>query len=169
MTKPFPCCCACVNCPQYETTDIWTYLLTGMTIGGGTFVSSTTGNPLHTDLNALGATDFTFGSITSPGGSGTISAYSGVLLPFPGIVWRYDGFNISNLRIEIEVYDHCSKVWVFAVLIRANTGLGITTIAAFGPASEPANPNCGSALVQIQNTPSTPSLGATGTVTLTPP
>jgi len=169
MTKPFPCCCGCIHCLQYDlVTDVWTYLLSGMTAGSVIFTSSTTGNALFTDLNALGTKNFTFGLVTTLGG-GVIEAITGLLSPFPGKTWNYSGSTISSITIELLVRDHCSKVWLSGVAIKATAGLGITTLARFDGATEPGSPNCGSNLTQAQSSAANSFLGTGGSITLDPP
>lgn len=174
MSKPYPCCCRCVNCPQYSATDDWTLVfndlsLSTTSIGHADFTSSTTGNPLHVDLNGLLLPPFNWASYTP----GTIAAAyytSGNL--FPGKTWNYnDGFIISNIRISISVRDHCGKVWLEGFTITGFAGLGDFTLALFNQISEPASPSsCGEALTNYMTQESNFLYQAgVASVTLTPP
>jgi len=185
---PFPmgilCCCitpsssspsssSCENCPQYEVSvDIWTYLISGLTLGSYTFVSSTTGNPVHTDLNMLGTTNFTFQTIF-PLGGGTIDAYSGILSPFPGETWTYvdpddNLVTFEQLRIDIDVIDHCSKAYA-GVAISLIPGISPRVTYALFLGTEPALENCGLNIVQAKTSASNILFGIGGLIILDPP
>jgi hypothetical protein len=179
--KPYPCCCACVACPQYDlVTDVWAFTISGLAltsaIGAGTFFSSTTGNPLHTDLNSLISEPFNFTFV-----SGTVgrkdAVYTSYLLGFTGNTWTYsfiDGrpnLTLRDIQVRFSVRDFCSRVWILQAEIQAFTGLGDSVIARFDNISgEPSTPNCGATLSNLMTQESDFLFGnLSASLTLTPP
>ncbi len=191
MTKPFPCCqcAACVHCPQYTfVTDIWTYLLASLSIGSAAFVSSTTGNALHTDLNALGATNFAWTSTSTPSvGVKQVSYSTTDLFPAtPTKKWRYTpsgsatDYLIHQVYLTLTVRDHCGKVWIHLADLLATEleldAFGVVvnstpiTLARFLSGSEPGSTNCATNLVNTMTVESNYiAANGVGSVTLDPP
>lgn len=168
MTKPFPCGCGCVNCPQYGVSDVWTFDFSGLTAGSAAFISSTSGNHLFTDLNALGPVNFSFTSVT---GTGLITALYTSGNQFPGADWRYTGIGIlTNVRVRIEVKDDCGKVYLRSAQITINSNVsGDVIIAQFNTVTAPGSGNCGANVSAPIVFNSSGYLAATGTATADPP
>lgn len=178
MSKPYPCCCGCVHCPQYDLlTDDWEFLLSGIN-GPGlgiTFTSSTTGNALHTDLNSLSSILFYFDSVSTAGNTRQAFYTSSILLP--GNSWTYSGFlfgprTLSNVFLELRVFDECSKVYVNLATIWAFDGTTNVIAGGYGgPGVVPGSPNCGSVLNRAFNFSTDYMDGSIvgGSIQLTPP
>lgn len=163
MTKPFPCCCQCVYCPQYGSTNDWTFDISGLAtaFAGPAFTSSTTGNPLHVDLNNLLHPPFNL--------TGSAGSYSWANTDlFPGKSWVYGSFTVTEVGIELTVGDFCGKVWLSQANIRGRVNGGsLGTIANLpGAGSAPASNNCGS---PINRAGFISSYMQSGSITLTPP
>lgn len=174
MSKPYPCCCGCVHCPQYDlSSDAWEFILSGINgpATGTTLTSSTTGNPLHTDLNALSPIIFYFDSVSTAGNTRQAFYTSSILLP--GNSWTYSGpKTLTNVFLELRVFDECSKVYVNLARLWAFNGTTNESIGGYGgPGFAPASPNCGSVLNRAFNVSSSYLDGniVGGSIQLTPP
>lgn len=158
MTKPFPCCrCDCVNCPDYDPTDDWLVKFCSIIQNptGWTFDSSSTGNALHTDLNAATATSFNFSSSFAASPQ-EIQSSTGPVNLLGSNWYRYDRSGLlvqfANIKAFVNVFDLCGKSALSGSAIQGDftvvaTGGGSTQILWYsnGPGF-PASPNCGAIL-----------------------
>lgn len=160
MTKPFPCCsCTCTNCPDFDPTDDWLVKLCSVIQNptGWSFDSSSTGNGLHTDLNAAAATAFNFNS-SFPASPEEInsSAYPVALLP--GKWYRYNRtagsvlVEFTNIVAFVQVFDRCGKCYLAGSYVAGDfqiVGGGGSSAEILWYASGPGFPvaaNCGAIL-----------------------
>lgn len=156
MTKPFPCCCACVNCPDFTFGIQWSLLFCSFTNSSIlTFVSSTTGNTLAADLMALGVVSFNSGSMGAwTGGPTTWIVDISLASLMPSYEWIYtrnsDGSTLRfvNPRVKITLADDCGKCRITAIdFITDETNFGIAINPHVrGSTTAPASPNCGQLL-----------------------
>lgn len=166
MTKPFPCCCnACVFCPDYTGQD-WIFRFCGLTIGTDTLTSSTTGNPLHTDLMALGDIIYVPSLIAGPTPR-TLTASGITLLGLAGNSYTYSsGFVYEEpFTMSVAGFDDCGKRRLTDVILRCKrSGTSNTIIWRASGGGFPAVPNCGEELTAGNYSVSTDSrvFAATG-------
>jgi len=168
MTKPFPCCCSCVHCPDYDfSTDTWKGKFCGLALGSPYgFLGSSTGNPIHTDLNNLLAFDYLFNQVTTI--STNVLEYTNETADYnpthptigiwPAGYWDYriggvlPNYTLGSIHIAVWVRDFCSKSHVQRIRITAditnsNTGLTVhRSIFDRINGTIPGSPNCGNAL-----------------------
>lgn len=144
MSKPYPCCCGCVNCDEY-TLDDWRARFCGLTDGASTFTSSSTGNSLATDLNALADVIYqpTLLTITNPK-----DFFKDSIVVLSGESWLYGSTAISNVVFEVFGVDDCGKRRLYSVAIRCTlNAFSGRIIWATQKAALPSTPNCGAVLV----------------------
>jgi hypothetical protein len=162
MGKPFPCCCNCINCPDFTFGIQWSLLFCSLTNSSLlTFVSSTTGNTLAADLVALGVVSFNSGSMGAwSAGPTTRTVTVSLSSLLPSYVWNYTrnsdsaSLQFTNPRVEITLSDNCSKVNVTQIdLITDETTFSIAILHARGSSTAPSSPNCGQLLTSPVATP----------------
>jgi len=137
---------------------------------------STTGNELDDDLNALGPISFAFTSVTVVG---TITKAVATISPFPSKQWIYGDTGgggvetVFNVRIRIEVWDDCGKVYVRSVQVISETSFSGIDVVRWEAtrSSGPGSTNCGSNITSGATITQSGFgyLDLVGTVTLDPP
>ncbi len=168
MTKPFPCCnCECVYCPQYGGYNNWGVDFSGLTGAVATWLSSTSGNPLYTDLNALSSFTFVPTALT---GTGTKTSITSNIPLFPGQTWTTDFGVLSGVVLNVTISDNCGKVWLSTCTVGASlNGGGAGSLITFNGATQPGSINCGTNLVKTMNSTDGIFMSLTGSITLDPP
>lgn len=156
MTKPFPCCgCGCTNCDEY-TLDDWRARFCGFADGSGTLSSSTSGNTLAVDLNALADVIFQPAITVATNPQQFSATVTGLI---PGSVWEYNSgaTRIESVALQVTGLDDCGKRRIQDANIRATVNFNPNVIIWSALKSTfPGSPNCGGILladeIQTRNT-----------------
>lgn len=147
MSKPFPCCCQCVDCGDFGPFA-WKGLYCGLSQGSAVFVSSSTGRRLHEDLMRIG--QFNIPELTEIRVGNLLRG--AWMMNLPGATGNTYTYTVSGVsyfmtigQFEIQIEDRCGFIRIQNAILRFtySTPVALSGFIDFYNTNTSGSPNCG--------------------------